>query len=198
MIRIGKFKKIEGVKEIKKYGLPMAETIFIFNFEKQEKEIDAFLKSKKIVTIRSDKSGGADFCPCWLGCPKNKAKPIIKQLIGKGYAVLLQKYVPIMKEIFSGNTLILKKHILMELMKEGPLVWLNRDGLVEEQIKFRKRDLKEMKHFGKRITKKKDLNKVLKMINHLPSFKIVEFTLRPEGLYFWQMRDDKTAKRLKD
>jgi len=189
------FKKIESIKKLQKYKLPIPQTIFISDFKKQEKEIDKFLKDKKIVTIRSDKKGRTDFCPLVIGCPKNKAKSLIKKISSRGYAVILQKYVPLKSRV-SGNILILKKHILAELMGTGALSLMNREGKIEEQIKFKKKDLTEVSHFGKRLIRKQELIKIVKMVKKLPVYKVIEFTLRRDGLYFWQIREDKTAKQL--
>ena len=103
-----KFLKIESIKELKKYGLPVPQTIFIFNFKKQEKEIDDFLKNKRYVTVRSDKKGATDFCPHWLGCPGKKAKNFIRKITLQGYAVILHELIPIYRERSSGNILVLK------------------------------------------------------------------------------------------
>lgn len=176
--------------------MPSPEIIFVYDFKKEEKKIDDFLKNKEYVSIRSDRESGLNFCPHNLRCPKNKAKRFIKKFISRGYAAILQNYVPIMRDRFSGNILILKNYILMELMEEGPLTWLTREGKVEEQIKIRKSDLKEVEHFGKRLVKKRELVNILKLIKKVPDYIIIEFTLRPEGLYFWQIREDKTAKKL--
>jgi len=189
------FKKIEGIKILQKYNLPQPKTIFIFDFKKQEKEIDDFLKNKRIVTIRSDKRGKTDFCPLNIGSPQNKVKQQIKKLIPKGYVVILQEYIPVRSRV-SGNILILKNHILVELMGTGSLSLLNRDGKVEEQVKLEKGNFKEVEHFGKRLISKKELVKILKLVKRVPTYKLLEFTLRSKGLYFWQMRDDKTAKEL--
>ena len=191
------FKKIESIKKLQNYNLPIPETIFIFNFKKQEKEIEKFLKNKKIVTIRSDKKGSTDFCPLIIGCQKNKAKSLIKKINSKGYVVILQQYVPVRSRV-SGNILILKKHILAELMGTGALSLMNREGKIEEQIKFKKKDLTEVSHFGKQLIKKRDLTNILKMVKKIPVYHLVEFTLRRDGLYFWQIKEDKTAKQLED
>ena len=191
------FKKIESIKKLQNYNLPIPETIFIFNFKKQEKEIEKFLKNKKIVTIRSDKKGSTDFCPLIIGCQKNKAKSLIKKINSKGYAVILQQYVPVRSRV-SGNILILKKHILAELMGTGALSLMNREGKIEEQIKFKKKDLTEVSHFGKQLIKKRDLTNILKMVKKIPVYHLIEFTLRRDELYFWQIKEDKTAKQLEE
>lgn len=191
-----KFLKIESIKELKKYGLPVPQTIFIFNFKKQEKEIDDFLKNKRYVSVRSDKKGATDFCPHWLGCPVKKAKNFIRKIISKGYAVIIHELIPIYVERASGNILILKKYFIIEMMSIGPLTWMNREGKVEEWIKVRKSDFKEISHSGKRILRNKKLRNILKLTKRIPPYKLIEFTLRPEGLYFWQIKNDKTAKKL--
>jgi len=191
------FKKIESIKKLQNYNLPIPETIFIFNFKKQEKEIEKFLKNKKIVTIRSDKKGSTDFCPLIIGCQKNKAKSLIKKINSKGYVVILQQYVPVRSRV-SGNILILKKHILAELMGTGALSLMNREGKIEEQIKFKKKDLTEVSHFGKQLIKKRDLTNILKMVKKIPVYHLIEFTLRRDELYFWQIKEDKTAKQLEE
>jgi hypothetical protein len=190
-------KKIEGIKKLQKYNLPMPETIFIFNFKKQEKEIEKFLENKKIITIRSDKKGNTDFCPNDLRCPKNKTKAFIKKITKNGYAVILQEYLPIRKNrIFSGNILVLKNHIIMELMGVGPLTWLNREGKMKEQIKFKKDNLRELEHSGRKLVRKKKLINIAKLVKNIPPYKILEFTLLLKGPFFWQIKEDKTSKRL--
>ncbi len=123
-------------------------------------------------------------------------------MISKGFAIILheQNHIPLGEgqNKVSGNILILKKYMLIELMRGEPLILLNRDGKVDERIKVDKKNLKEIKHFGERIIKKETLNKILKMIKDVPPYKIVEFTIAPDWLYFWQIRDDKTAKKLED
>jgi len=189
-------KKIEGIKALQKYGLPMPETIFVSDFKKQETEIDRFLKNKRIITVRSDTVGKTDFAPLSLRCERCKAKLFVKNLVKKGFVAILQRYVPIRRDRVSGNILILKNYILMELMGTGPLTWLNRGGLVQEQAKFKKNSFLEVEHFGKRLIQKSGLVKILKMVKDIPTYKLLEFTLRPEGIYFWQIRDDRTAKAL--
>lgn len=192
------FLKIEGIKEAVGYKLPVSKTIFVFNFEKQEAEINDFIKGKKYVSVRSDSRNGTDFCPHNLKCPASKAKEFVEYLNSHQYAAIVQEYIPWENDIASGNILILEKHILLELMGEGPLIWLNRDGTLDEWIKFEKKSLKEVGHFGKRLIKKEDLAVILRMVRDIPIHKIIEFTLRPEGLYFWQIRDDKTAKEIEN
>lgn len=200
--KLDKFKKVKGIKEVMKYGLPLPETIFIFNFKKQKKEIEDFLREKKYVAIRSDKKNDLDFCPHNLRCPRDKAKKLIKDLISKGFAIILheQNHIPLGEDQnkVSGNILILKKYMLIELMRGEPLILLNRDGKVDEHIKVKKDNLKEIRHFGERLIKKEILNKILKMVTPIPPYKLVEFTIGPDWLFFWQIRDDETAKKLKD
>ena len=196
MGKLDGFLKVRGIKELKRYNLPFSKTIFIFDFKQQEKEIDNFIKNRRYISVRSDSRNGPDFCPHNLKCPKEKAKKLIKNLNSRGYAVIIQEYVPWIGDIASGNILILKKSILVELMGEGPLIWLNRDGKVEERIKFKRDDLRESEHSGKRLIGKKRLLNILKMIRSIPPYKVVEFTLRPEGLYFWQIRGDRTARKV--
>jgi len=196
-MKLAELPKIKSIKEIQKYKLPHPETIFIFNFKKQEKEIDKFSKNKENITIRTEKKGDTDFCPHFLRCPRNKVKPFVKKITSEGYVAILQKYLPIRKNrILSGNVLILKNHILMELMGVGPLTWLNREGRIEEQIKFKKDNLKEVEHSGKRLVNKKRLVNILKMVKNIPPYRILEFTLLSEGPFFWQIKEDKTAKKL--
>jgi hypothetical protein len=191
------FKKIESIKKLQKYKMPTAQTVFIFDFKKQEKEIDNFLKNRRLVTIRSDKKGRTYFCPLSIGCPRNKAKSLIKKISSKGYAVLLQEYVPVRSKV-SGNILILKKNILVELIRTGALSLMDREGKFEEQIKFKKKDLTEVSHFGKRLIKKQELINIVKMVKKMPVYNLIEFTLRNNGLYFWQIKKDKTARKLED
>ncbi len=196
MEKHSKFKKVESIKNLERYNLPIPKTIFIFDFKKQEKEIDDFLKNNRIVTVRSDRIEQTDFCPHNLRCPRDKTKQFIKKLINKNFAVILQKYIPIMRNRVSGTILILKRHILVELMGTGPLTRLMRDGLLQERTKILKRNLKEVEHFGKRMIKREKLADILKLVKNVPPYKILEFSLRPEGIYFWQIIDDKTARRL--
>ncbi|OIP75519.1 MAG: hypothetical protein AUK06_01630 [Parcubacteria group bacterium CG2_30_36_18] len=196
-MKLHKFLKIESIEEIRKYKLLHPATIFIFDFNKQKKEVDAFLRNKNFVTIRTDKKNNLYFCPCDLRCPRSRARQSIKEFISKGYVVILQRYIPIRKDRkVSGNILILKNYILVELMGKGPLTWLNRNGKIEEQIKFKKRNLKEIEHFGKRLIKRGELTDILKLVKNVPNYKILEFTLMTEGYYFWQIKNDETAKKL--
>ncbi|MBI4101615.1 MAG: hypothetical protein HY443_01455 [Candidatus Nealsonbacteria bacterium] len=195
MRNLKELKKVKSIEELKRCGLPIPETIFIFDFEKQEKEIDDFLVNKRIVTIRSDKENQTDFCPHRLRCERNNLKSFVKQLNATGYVAILQRYVPIRRDRVSGNILILKNRVLVELMGTGPLTALNRDGKVLEQITLDK-SLKEINHFGVRLISRKEITGILKKIKNFPLYKILEFTLRPERVYFWQIRDDQSAKSL--
>ena len=190
------FKKIEGIKNLKKYNLSTPKTIFIFDFEKQEKEIDNFIKDRDYVMIRSDKDNDIDFCPHDLRCPKSKAKEFIKELISKNYAAILQECIPWTENQVSGNILTFKKDMLIELMEGGPLILLNRDGRLDEYVKLRRDNSKEIEHLGKRLIKKKELENILNLIKKVPPYKIIEFAIGPTWFYFWQIRDDKTTKRL--
>ncbi len=192
-----RYKKIESIKELQKYRLPVARSIFVFNFRKQEKEIDRFLKNKKFITIRTDKKGYSDFLPCHIRYPGNKAKEKIKELVAKKYAVIFQNYIPLRKDReVSGNILILKKDFMVELMGKGPLTWLNREGKIDERIRLKKNNLREVYHSGKRLIKKRELTGVLKLVKNIKPYKILEFSLVSGIPYFWQIRDDKTAKKL--
>jgi len=196
-----KYKKIESIKKIKKYGLPFPETIFIFDFKKQEEAIDRFLKNREYVAIRTDSAKNTDFLPYNLRCHKKKAKKTIKKFNDEGYAVILheQNHIPsgvINKNHISGNIVILEKCWIIELMRGEPLSSLTRKGEISEYLKIRKNNLTEVAHWGKRIISRDILDKILRMIRKIPKHKVIEFTFRPEGFYFWQIREDKTAKKL--
>ncbi|OGY23458.1 MAG: hypothetical protein A2172_04520 [Candidatus Woykebacteria bacterium RBG_13_40_15] len=193
---LNKFKKVKGIKDLGKYNLPTPETIFIFDFEKQEKEIDDFIKNRRYLMIRSDKENDIDFCPHNLVCPKAEAKDFIKGLVSKKYVVILQECIPWQEDKISGNILTLKNEMLIELMKGGPLTLLNREGNVDESIKIKRKNLGKREYSGRRIIKKKDLDTILRMVKGMQPYKIVEFSIGPNWLYFWQIRDDKTAKEL--
>ena len=196
MKKLSKFKKVEGIKNLKKYDLLTPKTIFIFDFKKQEKEIDNFIKDRNYVMIRSDKDNDVDFCPHNLKCPKSKAKEFIKELLSKNYVAILQECIPWTSNKVSGNILILKDDILIELMEGGPLILLNREGKLDEYIKIKKSSLKEIEHLGKRLIKKKELENILNLIKKVPPYKIIEFAIGPDWFYFWQIRDDKTTRGL--
>ncbi len=171
MKKPNRFKKVESIKKLIRYDLPIPKTIFIFDFKKQEKEIDNFLKNREIVTIRSDKEGKTDFCPHYLRCPRAKAKKFIKKLTAKDYAVILQAYVFIRTKRISGNILTLKNHILMELMGLGPLTWLNREGRVEERLKFKRHNFKLVEHAGKKLVRRKKLINILRTVKDIPPYR---------------------------
>jgi len=196
-----RYKKIESIKKLQKYGLPILETIFIFDFRKQEKELDKFLQNKEYVAIRTDTTKKIDSLPCNLRCHKKRSKKIIKDLNTKGFAVILheQDHIPfgvVSKKHISGNIAILQKCFIVELMRGEPLYRLNREGRIDEHLKIKRNSLEEIGHWGRRIISKRSLDKILKMIRAVPAYKIVEFTSRPEGFYFWQIRNDKTIKKL--
>lgn len=194
-----KYKKIESIKQLQRYGLPIPQMIFVFDFKKQEREIDNFLNKKKFITIRADRKGRYDFLPCYIRCPQGKAKEKIKELTAKNYAAILQNYIPLRKNReASGNILILKNDILVELMGKGPLTWLNREGKIEERIRAAKKNFKEKEHLGKRLIKKRDLVKILKLVKNINPYQILEFSLVSGLPYFWQIRTDKTAKKLEE
>jgi len=196
MKNLSVFKKIKGIKDLEIYGLPTPETIFIFDFKKQEKEIDTFIRNRDRLMIRSDRENDLDFCPHNLTCPQKEAKNFIGGLISKNFAVILQECIPWQEDKISGNILTLRKDLIIELMKGGPLILLNRDGQVDAYIKVRREKPKKMKYSGGKIIEKQDLENILKMVERLPPYKIVEFSIGPDWLYFWQIRDDKTAKEL--
>ena len=196
-----RYKKIESIKKLQGYGLPILETIFIFDLRKQERELDKFLQNKEYIAIRTDTTKKIEFLPHDLRCHKKKSKKIIKDLNAKGFAVILheQNHIPfgvVNKDHISGNIAILQKYFIVELMRGEPLYCLNREGKMDEYLKIKRNSLEEIEHWGRRIISKRILNKILKMIRRLPAYKIVEFTFRPEGFYFWQIRDDKTVKKL--
>ncbi|OGZ24056.1 MAG: hypothetical protein A3A08_01450 [Candidatus Nealsonbacteria bacterium RIFCSPLOWO2_01_FULL_41_9] len=191
------FKKIESIKKLRRYHLPVPETIFIFNFKKQEKEIDDFLKGKKIISVRSDSASKSTFCPNIPRCPRGKAKLFAEKINKQGYAVILHEYLSVNKgRIAAGHILILKNYILMELIGSGAGSRLDRDGKIEEQIKFRKGNLKEVEHFGKRLTESRVLRNIAKLVKNIPPFKVLDFVLMKKGLYFYQIQEDKTARQL--
>lgn len=202
--------KIKSIMEIQKLGLPFPETIFIFDYKKQEKEIEEFLKNRKRVMIRTDKHGALE-CPHKLDCPKEEAKEIIKKFISNGYAVILSEYVPMTwKEDggrliptgengarFSGNILFLEEKIIVEIMRGNPLTLLARHGIVDEHILLDKYTLKEIFHWGERIIDRKTLERIIEMLNGIDlMYKIVEFGVGDDWIYFWQIKEDKTSKIL--
>lgn len=205
------FAKIQSIMKIQELGLPHPETIFIFDFEKQEKEIEEFIKNKELLMIRTDRKENSDNCPHVLDCPKEDAKKAVKELNSKGYAVILSEYVPLKyKEEdgkiietgdknaakFSGNILFLADRIIIDIMEGNPLTLLNRNGIVHEHIQS-DNSLEEIFHWGERIAERETLEKIIKMLNGLDlKNKIVEFGVGPNWLYFWQIRDDKSSKML--
>lgn len=192
-----KFLKIASLKKLMKYGLPIPETLFVFNFEKQEKEIDEFLKGKKFISVRSDKEGDSRFCPNFPKCQKSKAKPIIRKIINKGYAVILHEYLPTYKRrIAAGHILTLRNHILMELVGSGPVSRVDREGEIEEYLVIRKADLTETQHFGRRLINKRVLKNIVRLVGIIPPFKVLDFALIKRGPYFYQIQDDKTSKTI--
>jgi len=198
-MKYDKFSKIESIKEIKRYSLPHPETIFVFDLRKEEKKVDKFLKGKKIVSIRSDKRGQPQFCPNIPRCRSSKAKSLIRKINKQGYAVILHEYLHVKKgRIAAGHILILKNHILMELISFGPVSRLDRQGVVEEIIKFRKDDLTEVEHFGRKLAEKGVFKKIAKLVKNIPCFKILDFVLMERGVYFYQIQNDKTSKKLRD
>ena len=192
---LDKFRKVKGVKDLEQYDLTTPQTIFIFDFKKQEKEIDTFIKNRDRLMIRSDKENELDFCPHNLICPKAEAKDFIKKLTSKKFVVILQECISWKEDKLSGNIMTLKNDVVVELMRGGPLIFLNRDGQVDEYLKVNKKGL-VVEYSGRKIINKTDLDKILKMVKKLPPYKIVEFSIGPDWLYFWQIRDDKTARGL--
>jgi len=196
-MKFDKLPKIESLKRLKRYGLPIPETLFIFDFKKQEKEIDEFLRGKKEISIRADRVDDSQFCPSIPRCPVNKAKSLCKKINGQGYVVILHEYFPLKKgRIACGHILTLKKYIIFELVDRGAVSRLDREGEVEEIVKLRKKDLAESEHFGRRTAKRSALKKVAVLVKNIPCFKILDFTLMESGPYFYQIQDDETASRL--
>jgi hypothetical protein len=196
-MKFDKLPKILSLKRLERYGLPIPQTLFIFNFNKQEKEIDEFLRGKKEVSIRSDKMNDSQFCPSIPRCLAGKAKSLCKKINQQGYVVILHEYFPLKKgRIACGHILTLKGHILFELVDRGAVSRLDREGEVKEIVKLRKKDLTEAEHFGKRTAKRSALKKVALLVKNIPCFKILDFTLMESGPYFYQIQDDETASRL--
>lgn len=191
------FSKIRSIMEIKRLGLPTPETIFIFDAEKQDGEIDRFLRNRQLVMIRSDKKDSAGKCPHNLKCPKHEVKEFIKKLNSEGFAAILQEHVPF-NAYASGNIMLLKNKMIIELMEGSPLTKLNREGKLDEHIQMERfNGRKEIHHNGKRILPRNILKKVLDLVEYLPfENKIVEFAAAPDWLFFWQIRDDKTSGML--
>ncbi len=191
------FAKIDSIIQIRKLGLPTPETVFVFDAEKQEAEIDGFLKNRELVMIRSDKNGCEGKCPHNLKCPKHEAKEFIKKLNSEGFAAILQEHVPF-NAFASGNIMLLKNRMIIEMTEGSPLTKLNREGKLDEHIVLgRFNGRKEISHHGKRLLARNILKKVLDLVEYLPlENKIMEFAVAPDWLFFWQIRDDKTGGML--
>jgi len=191
------FAKVNSIMQIQRLGLPTPETVFIFDSEKQGAEIDIFLKNRELVMIRSDKKDSAGKCPHNLKCPKHEAKEFIKKLNAEGFAAILQEHVPF-NAFASGNVMLLKNKMIIELMEGSPLTKLNRDGKLDEHIVLgRFNGRREIRHHGKRLLARNMLKKVLDLVEYLPfENRIVEFAVAPDWLFFWQIRDDKTSRML--
>jgi hypothetical protein len=191
------FLKIGSIIQMQKLGLPTPETVFVFDAEKQEAEIDGFLKNREFVMIRSDKKDSAGKCPNYLGCPKSEAKDFVKKLNAEGFAAILQEHVPF-NTTASGNIMLLKRRMIVELMEGGPLTKLNRHGELDEHIRMERfNGRREIHHSGKRILPRNILKRVLDSVEYLPlENKIVEFAVAPDWLFFWQIRDDRTSAML--
>ncbi len=191
------FAKIDSIIRLQKLGLPIPQTVFIFDAEKQKAEIENFIRNRELVMIRSDKKRKTDFCPHNLACPKHEAKEFIKKLNAEGYAAILQEHVPF-NAYASGNIMLLKNKMIIEMMEGSPLTKLNREGKLDEHIfleRFNGR--REIRHHGKRILSRNILKKVLDLVEYLPlENKIVEFAVAPGWLFFWQIRDDRTGGML--
>ncbi len=189
------FAKIKSIMKIQELGLPFPETIFIFDAEKQDDEIEEFLKDRELVIIRTDSMGNPENCPNKLDCPSAEAKQAIKKFNSKGYAAILSEFVPFDAK-FSGNILFLSDRIIIETMKGNPLTLMNRHGIVHEHIHMDS-SLKEIFHWGKRVADAETLEKIIRMFDNLNmKNKIVEFGVGPDWLYIWQIRDDKTSEKL--
>lgn len=197
-MQINDFPKIKSIVEIQNLGLPTPKTVFVFDAEKQENEIEEFVRDRDFLMIRSDHKINSAMCPHNLKCPRNDVKNFIKELNSKGYAAILQEHVPWTDTKISGNILLLKNQIIVELMKGGPLTLLKRHGKMDEHIRLeRHNSCKELFHWGKRIASQEMLQKIVSMVERLPfSYKIVEFAFSPEWLYFWQIQSDETSKLL--
>jgi hypothetical protein len=189
--------KVKSLKRLIRYKLPIPETLFIFDFKKQEKEIDKFLSGKREVSIRSDRAENSQFCPSVSRCPINKAKLFCRKINKQGYTVILHEYLPMKKNrLACGHILTLKDQILFELVDRGAVSRLDRQGEVAEIIRFRKKDFVEIEHFGQRIVSKSALKGIYPLIKDVPPFKVLDFTLLKRGVYFYQLQDDRTASRL--
>ncbi len=98
--------------------------------------------------------------------------------------------------IFILLSFLTKKYNRMRSYEVANIIERFMEGKVSEWIKIRKSDFEEINHTGRRFLKKKELINILKLAKKIPPYKILEFTLRPEGLYFWQIIEDKTSKKL--
>lgn len=189
--------KIRSLERLKGYGLPIPETLFIFNFKKQEREIVKFLKGRRFVSIRADKPGNSQFCPSIPRIETGKAKSLCRKINSQGYVVILHEYFSLRKgRIACGHVMTLKDHIVFELVDQGAVSRLDREGEVREIIKFRKKDLAETEHYGKRTASRKSLRKLALLVKNIPCYKILDFTLMEKGPYFYQIQDDETSRRL--
>lgn len=191
------FAKINSIIQIRKLGLPTPQTVFVYDAEKQDAEIDGFLKNRELVMIRSDKSGCEGKCPHNLKCPKREAKEFIKKLNAEGFAAILQEHVPF-NAFASGNIMLLKNKMIIEMMEGSPLTKLNREGKLDEHIRMERfGGRREIRHHGKRLLPRNILKKVLDLVEYLPlENRIVEFAVAPDWMFFWQIRDDKTGGML--
>lgn len=191
------FAKINSIVQLQRLGLPIPNTVFIFDAGKQDAEIDGFLNNRELVMIRSDKDGCAGKCPHNLKCSKSEAKSFIRKLDSEGYAIILQEHVPF-NTTASGNIMLLKNKMIIEMMEGSPLTKLNRYGKLDEHIVMgRFNGRKEIRHSGKRLLARNILKKVLDLVEYLPfENKIVEFVVAPDWLFFWQIRDDRTSAML--
>lgn len=191
------FAKIDSIIRLQRLGLPVPQTVFIFDSEKQDGEMENFLKNRDHVMIRSDKKDSEGKCPHNLKCPKSEAKDFIRKLNSEGFAAILQEHVPF-NAFASGNVLLLKNKMIIELTEGSPLTKLNREGMMDEHIRMERfNGRKELHHHGKRLLSRNILKKVLDLVEYLPfENKIVEFAVAPDWLYFWQIRDDRTSGML--
>ena len=164
MKNFNRFKKIKGIKNLERYGLPTPKTIFVFDFKKQEKEIDVFIRKRDYLMIRSDKENDVDFCTHNLICPQDEAKDFIRGLMSAHYAVILQECISWKEDKISGNILTLRNNTLIELMKGGPLILLNRDGQVDAYLKVKRDCPKKIEYSGKKIIRRDDLDNILRMV----------------------------------
>ncbi|MBU3958114.1 MAG: hypothetical protein KKB25_03490 [Nanoarchaeota archaeon] len=191
------FSKISSIMQIQRLGLPSPETVFVYDAETQEAEIEDFLKDREFVMIRSDKKDSAGKCPHNLKCPKREAKEFIKKLNAEGFAAILQEHVPF-NAFASGNIMLLKNKMIIEMMEGSPLTKLNREGKLDEHIRMERfGGRREIRHHGKRLLPRNILKKVIDLVEYLPlENRIVEFAVAPDWMFFWQIRDDKTGGML--